>query len=135
MSNAVAVNEKVKGAELADWLFHDSAGERELIVEAATPSRQVSYGGRSGRHYPVDLKAPPSEARSKVLNELQAFLTGLLGTPPVLLAAAGALAVKANCRQARRLAEHPLVKAIRVNRRLTRPKVLLDPKDGNFPDP
>ena len=53
-----------------------------------------------------------------MLKELAAFACQVLDEPPNTLSAAGALAVRANGKQARTLAENHLVKAVRWNRRL-----------------
>ncbi len=71
-----------------------------------------------GRLSPI-LKGPgPSAKRDEALAELSAFASSLLPEPPKTLRAAGALVLRATPAQARELAAHPLVKAIRPNRRL-----------------
>ena len=55
------------------------------------------------------------------MKKLRALLARLVDTPPVVLEAAGALAVRANSRQVRQFVDHPLVKSVRPNRRLRSP--------------
>lgn len=104
---------------LAEWLERSEADERELIVEADLPRRRVRLG-RSAGGPGVVLKgiegAPVS--RQAILDELGAFAAGLLEQPPTVLRSAGALAVRVTPAEARQLAEHPLVRAIRPNRAL-----------------
>jgi hypothetical protein len=48
----------------------------------------------------------------------QGYGTLKLDVPPVLLKAAGAIAVRATSRQVRQFTESPLIKSIRPNRKL-----------------
>jgi hypothetical protein len=115
--------ETVENAELAAWLSIDSPEMRELIVEARLPARQAVIEKRSegiGNPRTIGVKPTTPDQRSKILAELYAFLADRLDVPPVLLKAAGAVAVKATSNQARQFVDHPLVKAIRPNRKLAR---------------
>jgi hypothetical protein len=109
----------VKDAEIAEWLAGDSNDTRELIVEARLPARKVTVQKRAdGRVVPDDINGSAASGRASVLAELHDFLSGNLDVPPVLLKAAGAIAVRATSQQVRQFAGHPLVKSIRANRRL-----------------
>jgi hypothetical protein len=109
----------VKDAEIAEWLGRDSSDARELIVEAKLPVRKVTVQKRAdGRVVPDEINGSAASDRAAVLAELHDFLSEKLDVPPVLLKAAGALAVRATSQQVRQFAEHPLVKSIRPNRRL-----------------
>lgn len=95
----------------------------ELIVEARLPVRQViieKHADGRGSPRAIGVKSTASTQRTTALTELYAFLADRLDIPPVLLKAAGAVAVKATSSQVRQFAGHPLVKAIRPNRRLAR---------------
>ena len=106
-------------ADLVEWLARDSDNARELIVEARLPARKVTVQkGADGRVLPDGINGSATSDRTAVLAELHAYLADKLEVPPVLLKAAGAVAVKATSQQVRQFAEHPLVKAIRPNRRL-----------------
>lgn len=109
---------KVQDSELAAWLAHDSGETRELIIDAALPVRKIAFSRQgNGRLRPSNIRSDGS-ARHRLLHELEADLAEVLDTPPKVLETAGALAIKATGSQVRELAEHPLVKAIRPNRRL-----------------
>src|SRR5713226_2230400 len=111
----------VQDADLAQWLSSDGNDVRELIVEACLPDRKVTLGRRAdGRRIPAGVESIAPTERAATLAEFHSFLTALLEVPPVLLKAAGAVAVKATSRQVRQFVEHPLVKSIRPNRRLAR---------------
>ena len=114
---------KVQDSDLAAWLSEDSGELREVLIDAAVPSRQVTLAPRpDGRLLPVDLRSEASpRTRDQVLRRLKTFLTRLLDTPPVVLEAAGALAVRASSHQMRQVVEHPLVKSVRPNRKLRQP--------------
>lgn len=111
--------ETLKDPDLIAWLSAGGEEERELIVEARTPPRRVSFQKRSdGRAIPVAIDSPPSSQRAAVLEQLSAFLADELHLSAKVLTAAGALVVRATGPQIEQLADHPLVKAIRPNRRL-----------------
>ncbi len=126
-ASALPFPQKIHDHELSEWLARSNAEERELIVEAAVPSRKVSFRKRAdGRMLPAAVGG--SEARTAVLEELRSYLQGLLATPPTLLKAAGALAVRASGSEAQALLEHPLVKSLRLNRKLHPPLKRTAPK-------
>jgi hypothetical protein len=109
----------VQDADLVEWLARDSDDPRELIVEAKLPARKVTVQkGIDGRMFPNGINGLAASDRTPVLAELYAYLADKVDIPPVLLKAAGAIAVKATSQQVRQFAEHPLIKAIRPNRRL-----------------
>ena len=92
---------------------------RELIVGASVPKRTVSLEKRgSGRVLPREVKSEAGSDRATVLSQLQRDLDELLGTSTNLLRSAGAIAVKADRQQLCAIARHPLVRAVRPNRRL-----------------
>jgi hypothetical protein len=66
------------------------------------------------------VKSAAPDQRAATLAEFHAFLASLLDVPPVLLKAAGAVAIKATSKQVRQFIDHPLVKAIRLNRQLAK---------------
>ncbi len=116
---ATIASQKVFDSELVEWLTRDSSDARELIVEAKLPARKVSFQkGPQGRMLPRSVGKTAS--RTDALGDLFVDAKALLGTPPTLLKAAGALAVKATRRETQKLLEHPLVRAVRLNRRLRR---------------
>jgi hypothetical protein len=109
----------VQDADLVEWLARDSKDARELIVEARLPARKVTVQKRTdGRVVPDEIHDSAASDRTAMLAELHAYLADKLDVPPVLLKAAGAIAVKATSQQVRQFAEHPLVKAIRPNRKV-----------------
>jgi len=82
----------------------------------------VSFGESENRLRPTGLKEiPGASGRKEALRQLRIFLEKLLQTPPVILEAAGALAVRATSREVRDFVDHPLVKSVRPNRRLRAP--------------
>jgi hypothetical protein len=109
----------VQDADTLAWLSADSNEARELIVEAKLPARKALIQERDGgRSVSMGMDAGASAERAAVLAELHAFLAEKLDTPPVLLKAAGAIAVRTTSQQVRQFADHPLVKTIRPNRKL-----------------
>ena len=111
---------KIHGSVLGDWLLRAGEGTQEIIVEAAVPARKVtSRRGVGGRYQPSALAKDKGSGlgRAEVLDRLGSYLTCLLPEPPTALHGAGAFAVRANSDQLRHIAQHPLVRAIRPNRR------------------
>ncbi len=121
MATAVlSTPQKIRDVELTDWLARSSDEVRELIVVAAVPRRRVSLlRGAGGRMLPTDVAS--SGSRTEVLEELGSYLKDLLKTSPTLLKAAGALAVRASGRQAQELLGHPLVRSLKLSRKLLPP--------------
>lgn len=109
----------MQDANLIAWLATDSSDTRELIVEARLPARKVTIQKHAnGRISPTETDATAASERAAALAELHDFLSKRLDVPPVLLKAAGAVAVRATSQQVRQFADHPLVKSIRSNRKL-----------------
>jgi len=67
---------------------------------------------------PREVETAKHVDRNSLLEELQHDLDELLGTRTNLLRSAGAVAIRANREQLRRIARHPLVRVVRSNRRL-----------------
>lgn len=105
---------------LVEWMQEDSTGIREVIIEAHLPQRQLLMRlGESGRMVPDRLLSPsPPTDRVRMLEELNDFLSGQMQLPTTILKAAGAIAVRASGKDVRHILEHPMVKAIRPNRKL-----------------
>lgn len=106
---------------LSTWLSDGANDIREVIVEAHLPSRHILMRrGESGRMVPDQLffKAN-SKDRLYSLNELNEFLAGQMRLTTTVLKAAGAIVVRASGADMRRIFTHPLVKAIRPNRKLS----------------
>ena len=117
MAATLATPEKVHDRELLAWLSGDGDEKQELIVEAAVPRRKVSFRAvPDGRLLPATIGG--SAKKKAILEELASYLTELLHTRPTLLRAAGAFAVRATGSEAERLLDHPLVRSVRLNRRL-----------------
>jgi hypothetical protein len=114
---------KVHDPELAGWLSRENGEAREILVEAILPRRTVTFGSdqRGGLRSAGIEEAPAGLGRREALRQLRLVLEPLLETPPVVLEAAGALAVRATSRQVRHFVDHPLIKAVRPNRRLRQP--------------
>jgi hypothetical protein len=114
-----AISRVVQDPDLREWLNAGGGDPQELIVELNLPPRKSAVvQGTRGRWTPR-LEGPDHAAeRDRALAELSAFAAQLLKQSPITLRAAQALAVSATPEQARQLAAHPLVKAIRPNRRL-----------------
>lgn len=111
----------VQDAELIAWLRADSGDPRELIVQAVIPRTAAAPAPDDRQAGPLAM-IKPSAPRDAVLSELAAMLEKCVDEQPVVLRSAGAVAVKATPQQMRGFAEHPLVKAIRVNRHLGKPR-------------
>lgn len=112
----------IQDAELERWLEDETSHDvRELIVEAKVPQRTIRFaGGKHGRELVEVVTAGDPSEREVVLTELYGYLKELLGGSVNLLKSAGAIVVRANRQQLRTIAQYPLVKAIRMNRRLHR---------------
>jgi hypothetical protein len=109
----------VLDSDLAEWLDGDGDDTREMIVEAKVPGRAVHLGQVvSGRLLPKEVDTKRDGDRAAVLRQLHEDLDRLLGGATNLIRAAGAIAVRANRDQLLQIARHPLVKAVRSNRRL-----------------
>ncbi len=105
---------------LAAWLRDEGDDIREVIVEAHLPQRQILMRlGEKGRMVPDRMvsASPPAE-RVRLLEELNHFLAGQMHLTTTVLKAAGAIAVRASGEDVRHILEHPMVKAIRPNRKL-----------------
>jgi len=113
---------KIKDPDLVLWVAEEGGDVREILVDAVLPDRKVSFDrAPDGRLRPKDLQeATDLPGRQETLKKLRALLARLVDTPPVVLEAAGALAVRASSRQVRQFVDHPLVKSVRPNRRLHR---------------
>lgn len=121
MATAAIPTEKVTDPDLVAWLSQDSGETREIIVDAVLPSRRVILQkSPNGRLSPSGLQATPESDRKEALSKLRAHLAKILGVSPVILEAAGAVAIRANSRQVREFVSDPLVRAIRPNRKLRR---------------
>jgi hypothetical protein len=114
-------SDRIQDASLEAWLTGEGDDVREVIVEAKVPPRTVRFSGSaSARLLPEEVTSSGEGNRTAILQELQDYLAGLLGTSPPVLWAAGAIAARVNRAQLRELMKHPLVKAVRDNRRLGR---------------
>ncbi len=112
------VLEKVADRDLRDWLTQTREEVRELLVEAVLPQRRVIFKKQAGaRHIPLGMESD-APTRASVLDELNQYLSSLLQRRSTLLRAAGAFAVEANGPEVQKLLQHPLVKAVRINRKL-----------------
>jgi hypothetical protein len=111
--------DNVLDSDLAEWLESEGDDTREMIVEAKVPARTVHLGKVvSGRLLPKEITTEGDGDRAGVLRQLHDDLSRLLGGATNLIRAAGAIAVRANREQLLQIARHPLVKAVRSNRRL-----------------
>jgi|GraSoiStandDraft_5_1057265.scaffolds.fasta_scaffold26703_3 hypothetical protein len=110
--------EKVLDPELADWLSRESGEAREILVDAVLPRRNVTFEKAGSRPRATRIEeAAKGGGRKEALGQLRRLLETLLDNPPVVLEAAGALAIRATSRQVRNFVDHPLVKSVRLNRR------------------
>ena len=111
--------DQILDAELKAWVEGEGDDQREFLVEARVPKRTVTLGNSpSGRVLPREVETSKNVDRNSLLEELQHDLDELLGTRTNLLRSAGAVAVRANREQLRHITRHPLVRAVRSNRRL-----------------
>jgi hypothetical protein len=111
--------DKLFDSDLAEWLDGAGGDTRELIVEAKVPARTVRLDHAPLESLsPKEIRSEGGEDRTAVLQELQDDLKGIVGNATNLLRAAGAIAVRANREQLLQILKHPLVKAVRANRRL-----------------
>ncbi len=113
--------DKIKDQELIEWLQSDAAEARELIVQVQTPLRQITMKRHpGGRVQPEQVQDNNIQARQKAIDDLAKVLDELVDTPPVVLQAAAAVAVKATSEQVLSFIDHRLVKAIYPNRFLSK---------------
>jgi len=110
----------VPDPKLCDWIDHGNGEERGLIVEVRLPPRRVALeGGNAGqRGFAHHILGGDREGRGKAIAELAGYLEHDLGLSAKKLNTAGAIVVSATPSQVRRFLGHPLVKAVRLNRRL-----------------
>jgi hypothetical protein len=110
----------VEDPVLADWLRSETAGERELIVEARLPRRElVPKTGAGTRPVITSSGRNVATERKRIMADLQRMLSAVVERA-VPLEAAGAIAVRATPSQVLKFIDSPLVKAVRANRRLRR---------------
>jgi len=104
-------------AELEAWLDTEDGAVREVIVEGRLPRRQVRFTPGTPQERQVkEVITEAGDSRTTVLRELQEFLTTLLGHPPGILQAAGAIPVRVTRDQLRQIIQHPLVGGVQSNR-------------------
>ena len=122
MAEPSRTSQPTTDAAVQAWVQRaDKTESQELVVSARVPPRQVtvtrSPGDRVTRTS-VQSDTHQNQDRQQVLQELQQFLRDQLSLDPVLLAAAGAIAVVARPSDAAQILEHPLVSGVRLNRHL-----------------
>jgi hypothetical protein len=111
---------KSHAPELSRWLQEGGDEERELLIEASVQRRKVSFEGWPRRRRAASaMEGTSGQERAQVLGELETYARETLGLAPTVLSAAGVLAVRAKPNEARRLLDHPLVRSISPNRRLS----------------
>src|SRR5579864_311844 len=105
----VGLSSKVSDPKLAAWIAKDGPETYDILVEAVLPARRVLLESRpGGLARAIDVQSAGTQLeRVEALRRLAALLQGLLDAPPVVLEAAGALAVRASSRQVRKFIEHP----------------------------
>jgi hypothetical protein len=105
--------------ELTLWLDKTDEEPREVIVEARVPKRRVrlATGSKHGS-LPLEVTTQEGPSRDAVLEQLQDYLAKVIGSPPRILRAAGAIPLLATRDQVRQIVHNPNVRAVRVNRRL-----------------
>jgi hypothetical protein len=113
-----ALSQVVPDSDLCAWIENEGKDVRELIVEVKMPPRKVSVGPDRRIHRVMGGESSEGRKREEILAEVASFAAEVLDEPPNPLKAAGALALRATGKQARKLAEHELIQAIRPNRRL-----------------
>src|SRR5947199_7571129 len=107
--------EKVLDPELADWLSRESGEAREILVDAVLPRRNVTFEKAGSRPRATRIEeAAKGGGRKEALGQLRRLLETLLDNPPVVLEAAGALAIGATTRQVPNFVGDPLVKSGRM---------------------
>ncbi|MBF0340589.1 MAG: hypothetical protein HQL95_06435 [Magnetococcales bacterium] len=104
---------------LDSWMRDQGDEIREVIIEARLPQRQIQMRlGEKGRMIPDRLASSGTpEERLQRLEELNTFLVWELQLTTTVLKAAGAVAARVSGKDLERILEHPLVKAVRTNRR------------------
>ncbi|MEZ5582010.1 MAG: hypothetical protein R3F37_03805 [Candidatus Competibacteraceae bacterium] len=119
MTQSITSNATIQDHDLLDWLASDNASPRDLIVELKLPKRLVVFQRDvAGRQTPNAIRNSTPNERDERLSELNRYLHDDLKLPTHVLRAAGAIAVSANKEKVKEILDHPLVKAIRSNRRL-----------------
>jgi len=118
--------EKVHPAELRAFAVGKSREHQTVLIELDLPARQADLrrtaDGDGGRYTPVQIRPQTPEQQKEVEKktaEARKFLKLVLGEEPELLRAAHAFIVKVDGEQLERIAQSPLIKAIRPNRQLT----------------
>ena len=104
---------------LTAWITSGNQEVQEIIIEVHLPPRQMRMMKRNNyQPVPVQLLAGSPDARLQRLQELNSFLAGQMQLTTTVLKAAGAIAVRATGQEVQKILQHPMVKAIRSNRRL-----------------
>lgn len=105
--------------ELRVWFDATDDDTREVIVEAKVPQRRVRFAsGSLQKMIPVEVTTDEGPSRASILQVVQEFLTGVVGSTPHVNHAAGAIPLRVNRDQLRQIISNPLIKAVRTNRRL-----------------
>ena len=111
--------ETVKDAELRAWMEAATDDVRDVIVEAALPPRRVVFQRRPGAGAsPKSIDSTDDQDRESLLHELDRQLREIVGVKKTrVLKTAGAIVVRATAKEIHTIAQQPMVKAIRTNRR------------------
>ena len=112
--------ETVLDAKLRAWLETATDEVCDVIAEAALPKRRVMFQQRRGESpSPTSIQSGDEVDREALLDELERALREIDGVEKThVLKAAGAIVVRATAPAVQAIAKHPLVKAIRLNRRI-----------------
>jgi hypothetical protein len=115
--------QKIQSPELYRMAVEGTGEKASVIIELEMPPSQVHVEGspRSGepiRRRFVEESADQQNAATETVKQATAFLENELGKPPHWLRAAHAFVADVSPSQLRTLADSPLIKAIRLNRRV-----------------
>jgi hypothetical protein len=123
--SAIVLGRKLPEAELRLLAEKDSDEIVSVIVEPKLPSQKVVPIRRSGRasqsHFLMKVAAETQSRQRQnmqTVEETRSFLQSLTGGTPHWLNSARAFVVNAAPLQLKEMAQFPLIKTIRLNRRL-----------------
>jgi hypothetical protein len=116
----ISTNTPFCNPDIANWVRSGDTDIREIIIEVNLPQRRVVI--RRSEYGPMVLDHIESsftpEDRACLLGDLNNFLSKQMHLTTTILKTAGAIAVQASGKDVQRILAHPMVKAIRPNRKV-----------------
>ncbi len=119
--------EKLRHTELRRLVMEGSNEQISVLIQPDLPQRRVKvaqfYRRGVSVNLPTSIESPSSMEQKyaeKQINKVSTFLTKLLGTSPHWLESARSFVVSVTPQQLGEIARYPIIKAVWLNRKLSR---------------